>query len=275
MPTLRIYGDSFASDQTDNQIISWPKLLAQSLNMSSINSAVSGSSVEFAVKKLCFDARDNLIQDSDVIVIVLSSPGRLNFHHQNDHPATASLYLRDPVDTPEHKHEWYWQNKKYIQWYMVNQNHQMHAINHTAYTSLIKDIASSFRNSKFIILENSNAGFPVPVGICPENCLHSTVSLNTISNDEFDVSGDLKHPYQYWTEFTLFDVRQNHLSIPNLKTLATLLTEALQTMDISNLTYDKFMKHHLKQITSRKDYMHYVNLGYIDFNRWLFSFLKI
>jgi hypothetical protein len=273
MTTLRIYGDSFASMQPSNRITSWPTLLAAQLDLPMSNKAVSGSGTEYSIKQLCFDFWDGIICNGDIVIIVLSSLGRLNFQYQEERPETASIYLRDPGGN-RHEHLWYWKNKKYIEWYIVNQDCNMHSINHTAYVSLIKDIAITLPDCKFIILENMNSQIHLELNTYPKNLLHPHISLNKISNDEFDMNNDLKYPYSYWTEFTVYDARQNHLSIPNLKILSELLFESIQTMDITNITADKFMKHHLPRITTKDEYMNYVNCGYIDYNEWMFLQIK-
>ena len=275
MSVLRIYGDSFASIQPNDQnITSWPELLARKLQLPIVNNAIPGSSTENAVKNLCHDVENSVIKDNDIIVIVLSSSGRLNFQYQTEHPETAVEYLRDPINRPGHNHSWYWKNKNHIEWYIVNQDYQMLTINHTAYVSLIKDIANKLPACKFVILENTHFEFPNGLDYYPKNCIRSKISLNTVSNNEFDFPPGIDNPYQYWTQFTTFDARQNHLSKPNLVILSNLLFEAINNMNIDNISYDKFLQKHLKQIKNTSEYMYYVKQDFVDYNEWLFKFIK-
>jgi hypothetical protein len=274
MATLRIYGDSFASCQRDPAITSWTTLLADKLKLPMINRAVPGSGVEYSITELYNDIQANIVNSNDIIIFVVSSFGRLNFSHQRQQPDTAAMYLHVPPDCGYRNHDWYWKNKKYIEWYLVNQNFNQFNVNHTAYISMIKDIAKLYTNCKFIILENS--GYQgINLSAYPDNCLHSTISINDISKNEFDISlHSSENVYNAWTEFTIWDPRQNHFSIPNLHILTNLLFESLQNMDISNISADKFLKHHMKKITSKEEYMKVVTDNLINYNNSIFSFLK-
>lgn len=276
MTTLRIYGDSFAaSPPPEANLTCWPSLLAKKLNLPMINRAIPGSSTEYSIKQLCFDVEGKAIGNTDIVIIVLSTQGRLNFLYQNENPSSAAEYLKEPSKKLKNPHKWYWLNKRFIEWYMVNQDYQMLSINYTAYISLIKEIASTLPNCKFIILENTIQGFLSGLNNYPSNCVRSSVGLNDISNNEFDTKKDLQNKhYEFWTEYTVVDSRQNHLSNPNLKILSDLLVEGIEKMDLTNITYDKFVSGHLNQIKNKKDYMNYVDLDYINYYEWMYNLIE-
>jgi hypothetical protein len=273
MKTLRVYGDSFASNY-DNNVISWPKLLSKSLQLPLINNAIVGSSVEHSITQIHNDVKNKIFCNNDIIVIVVSSFGRLNFSYQQQHPSTAAQYIHVPKDSKIINHDWYWKNKKYIEWYLVNQNFNQFNVNHTAYISLIKDIAKLYTNCKFIILENS--GYQgINLSAYPDNCLHSKIGIKEISNKEFEIETyNQVQSYFNWTEFTIWDPRQNHFSIPNLQILSNLLFESLQNMDITNISADKFLKHHMKKITSKEEYMKVVTEGLVSYKDRIYQILK-
>ena len=89
MRTIRVYGDSFAAPSPEFD--SWADILGQQLSLPVINKAINGSSTEYAIKNLCVDIKHNLINDDDIIIFVVSTPGRLHLEIQNKH---HSLLLR-------------------------------------------------------------------------------------------------------------------------------------------------------------------------------------
>ena len=69
-----------------------------------------------------------------------------------------------------------------------------------------------------------------------------------------------------FVEFTKYDPRANHLTIPNLEILAELVYETITTKSIEHFTMDKFKTNLIKKITSTEQYLEYVNQGYLDYS---------
>jgi hypothetical protein len=264
MKTLRIYGDSFgAPSAADTKC--WADILAAKLNVPVVNKAISGSGTEYSIKQLISDV--SIIEDNDIVIFVTSTPGRLHFQKQISDPHTASLYLRDPVGK---QHQWYWDNKKHIEWWMVNADQRLLDLNHEAYLHLIKDIAVSKPNATFIILANSDHRVHIP-SIEPKNFLRCDTYLHEISSREM---ADPANTYFKWTEHTTYDLRVNHLTIPNLNTLANLLEESITTLSVDNITYDKFKSRFLVPVRVKKEYLDYVEQGYLYQSEWFSSLVK-
>jgi hypothetical protein len=262
MKHIRVYGDSFAA-KTLAEGRCWPELLGQELDLPVIMNAVSGSSTEYAIKKLISDIQS--IED-DIVIFVTSTPGRLHFAYQHDsRPETAAQYLKGDLLSNGKDHEWYYQNKKHIEWWMVNSDNQMNRINHEAYLHLLRSIARSKPNSIFIVLPNSDHHMHIDPVSNPPNFLITQTYLNRISQHELV---DEYPEYRDWIRYSKYDFRINHLSSPNLRILTNLVLDAIKSGDMSNITYDKFNHRFLSPITSVADYLKYVELGYLTYSSW-------
>ena len=186
MSSLFVYGDSYASSENDG-CPAWADILGHRLRVTVHNRAVSGSSTEHAMKCFIKDHNENLINDNDIVIFVTSTPGRLHFQFQCDRPETASQYWHY-VDTKDPKHLWYKENKQYIEWYLLNFDCRINAINHEGYLHILKNYAESNPTRKVIVLANSDHNFldnvTMPIGNTPSNFLRPSVFLNTISKHE-------------------------------------------------------------------------------------------
>ena len=261
MKRIRVYGDSFAAHHHQPPH-SWTHLLGQLCNLPVINNAIAGGSTEYAIKKLIDDI--DSIED-DIVIFVSSTPGRLHFsHQQQERPETAAQYLHTPQDNGK-DHSWYYQNKKHIEWWMVNRDHQLNRINHEAYMHLIRSIARSKPNSVFVIIPNSDHCLHISGGVDPTNFLITKTCLFQISENE-----NVKEfpTWKDFTKYTKWDLRINHLTNPNLEILASLIFDCINKHDMSGLGYDKFNKHFLTPIRTKKQYEEYVSLGYLSHTPW-------
>jgi hypothetical protein len=263
MKKLWVYGDSFSASETN----SWTTRLSKNLGLVLDNKAISGGSTENAIKQFIRDVSNNRIKDNDVVIFQTSTPGRLHFEFQDQRPETAVEYLREPQSDGDHT--WYRINKKHIEWWMVNQDHEVMNINQLGYISLVKNIATAMPNVTFVCLSNSNVPNNNLGGPNPENFLISYTYLFDISLNEIILDEPIKNElHSYWTSYTKFDPRTNHLTNPNLQILADVLAEAITNMDISNLTYDKFQQKIAKKITSKDQYLKDCDVGLYTFNQW-------
>lgn len=262
MKHIRVYGDSFAA-KTLAEGLCWPELLGQQLDLPVVINAVSGSGTEYAIKRLILDI-DNI--KDDIVIFVTSTPGRLHFKHQHDNrPETASQYLHGDLLSNGKDHQWYYQNKSHIEWWLVNSDNEINRINHEAYLHLLRSIARSKPSSTFIVLPNSDHKLHVSAVDDPPNFLITKTYLNRVSQNELVTEFP---EYRDWIRYSKFDFRINHLSNPNLKILTNLVFDAIKSGDMSNITYDKFKTHFLSPMTSVDDYLRYVELGYLSYSPW-------
>jgi len=271
MRTIRIYGDSFAFAATFNNIkMGWGKMLGDLLSLPVHNSAVSGGSTEYAIKSFINDIENNLIGDDDIIIYVPSSPGRLYFSYQlNVAPNTAGPYTHKTFYfNPTESREWYWENKSHIEWWMVNNDRDMQIITFESYIQLLKNFAISKPNCTVIVLpafHSSKYNQDIFNNLPPHNFLRANINLSTVSQIEIDDTTE--YDYFKWTKFTKVDSRVNHLTQINLTILANLLVESIKTLNIDNITYDKFQTNIIKTITSKEEYLKYVENNILPYRK--------
>jgi hypothetical protein len=252
MRTLRIYGDSYAAAWSGG---GWGEQLGRRLGIPVVNKGVGGSSTEFSMINFTQDITDNTIEDDDIICFVTSTPGRLELKHITENiPSRAVNYFHVPPKTPEHT--WYWDNKDHIEWYMVNRDERLLAINHESYIHTIKDYARSKPNATFVLLQNSYRNLNIPGGLPPPNFLMPDIFLGEIQKNEVvDWKG--------WDDFSEYyhDPRINHLCNPNLTVLVDLLIYSIQQLTVDNFDYNYFHKQIISKITNDVQYTEYVKSG--------------
>lgn len=278
MKTLRVYGDSFAAGEWGGNppsIMGWAKMLGDLLEIPVENKAISGSSTEYAVNTFVTDVKEGRIDDNDIIIFVPSGTGRLYFSYQlHTDPGTASKYLHP--DSLSKSNEWYWKNKDHIEWWMVNNDAQMHKITFESYIQLLKNFTISKPQSTVIVLPAYNNGYTKDIfnTVPPTNFLRANVFLKTLSSTEV-ISEETEHlDHNWWREFTKFDARANHLTNINLTILSNLLAESIQTLSVDNITYDKFRTNVIDKITSRDQYLKYVSEGMLPYLKNIENNLK-
>ena len=266
MRKLFVYGDSFSSSHRPS---SWSEMLSGLLNTELVNFAVDGGSSENAIAKFYESMQDDAIQDGDVIVMQLSTPGRLHLEFQRQHPGTAGTrsfsdveWLDDLVhkeEGPNALYRWWKDNRKFIEWHIANSDVFVSVINHESYIHVMKNFAEANPKKTVILLQHSFQYVKFPMINLPSNFLMPDISLYEVSKAEH---GGLSH--HDWVRHTVSDRRNNHLSNPNLEILANALNDAIHEKDASKISYDIFEKNIFKQIKNQADLDHYVNLGYIS-----------
>ena len=266
MRKLFVYGDSFSSS---HRTPSWSGILSGLLDAELVNFAIDGGSSENAMIKFQQSIEENAIQDGDVIVIQLSTPGRLHLEFQRQHPGTAGTrsfsdveWLDDLVhkeEGPNALYRWWKDNRKFIEWHIANSDMLVSVINHESYIHVMKNFAEANPNKTVILLQHSCQAVKFPMINLPSNFLMPDIFLHEVSKAEH---GDLSH--HDWVRHTIWDRRNNHLSNPNLEILANALNDAIHEKDASKISYDIFEKNIFKQIKNQADLDHYVNLGYIS-----------
>ena len=119
------------------------------------------------LKSFLNDYHSNFIDYKDIVIFVLSTPGRMHFEFQNSRPDTASKYLHGSTD------EWYKNNKKFIEWWMLNIDVSIENINHDCYIHALKTFAELQPETKVILLANSDhdpsGKNKLPLGNIPNN----------------------------------------------------------------------------------------------------------
>jgi hypothetical protein len=273
MPKLRIYGDSFASDDSE---YCWPNLLANKLGYEIENFAVGGSCIEYSIYNLLNDHNNQLFSDNDIIIFVQTAPGRLNFTHQIlEKPNTSSSYINGNIafTTKGDEHSWYYENKKYIEWWLVNQNYDIQRYSHEAYISLIKDLALNYPNILFLVLPITNYKIDLKLTEQPSNFLRSTVYLDEISYNEILFDKPRESISCFYSEFTKYtksvDIRNNHLTKANGEILASALFECIMNRNLYKLNASNFYRGIVKPIKNLQQYLDDVEKGFYPLNPWV------
>jgi hypothetical protein len=256
MRKILVYGDSFAASD-NKQYQSWVDIIGKKLDLDVINRAVSGSSTEYAMSCLISDINDNTFEKNDIVIFVSSTVGRMHFQFQRTRPETASQYWHE-VDISEPKHRWYKDNKKYLEWWMVNHDNKITAINHECYVHFLKNLSEQYTQSIVIHLDNSPSGYSdtdvLSLGKVPKNFLKPAIYLNTVSSNEII---DFKS-YNDFVEYTGSDPRINHLSIINLNILANLIAYAIDNKTVNHISYGAFEQQILRKIQTPEQYLSYI-----------------
>jgi hypothetical protein len=271
MKTLRVYGDSFLSNGRGWDGKSLTTLLGEKLNVSVINKAIAGCSTEYAFIQLAEDIQNNRINQNDIIIFNTTLPNRLNLIFQNqDRPETAALYLRESAlfdflnnSNNSSDHSWFQKNQIHINWYLANQDLKLKNLNFESYIHTIKGFAGTMPDTVFVVLHNLPFKFTIPISPTPKNFLHSDIELWKISNNEY--IGD---NVEYWdfVKNVGQDPRLNHLCVPNLEIMSSLLSESINCLDISNLSYKQFNQKFIDPIVSLDQYQYYVSSNYMYYH---------
>ena len=229
-----------------------------------VNKALGGSSTEYSFRLFVQDLKAQVFGAGDIVIFVTSTPGRLFFKHQNNTaPREAGM-----VFTAPQSYDWYWNNVKYIRWYLENIDWDILRLNHEAYVSAIKDAAYQCPKCLFIVLSNSDSGEDFDIKTNPPNFLRSRTYLLEVSRREIH-DGNIEKFYNDYP-----DPRINHLCLPNLEILSDLVIESIRKHDISCIAYDKFKTDLIDTVTTKKDYINYVNSGMIPWRDWWYEQLK-
>jgi hypothetical protein len=278
MKTIRIYGDSYAVKERFGNppvIVGWGQMLEELLSIPVKNNARSGSGTEYAIKSFMDDVQNNVIGEDDIIIYVPSSLGRLYFSYQlNELPESASFYRVAPEYIPK-SHTWYWDNKDHIEWWMVNNDRYMQSITFESYVNLLKMFAMANPKCTVIVLPTQNNTDIVPdvsKNISINNFLKANIFLSEITAAE--ITNATVYDFYRWTKFTKVDPRANHLTQTNLKILANLLTESIKTLNIDNITFDKFQSNIINPVKSKEEYLKCINDGLLVYRNDIYQNLS-
>lgn len=261
MKKLIIYGDSYGQKH-HNPSISWITQLADKLNLSMINRAMPGSSIEYSIKYFIKDKLLNNITQDDIIIFIFTSFGRQHLRYQLTFPETASgfSYGNFDIDYPSKHAIYYNTNKNYIRWYEDQKDKNIFKINASSYIHMLNTYARDNPGITFMILSMDTLSHPIDIPNL-DNFLISNISLRTLSSNEF--SSNIS--FSSFTEKIISEPRYTHLTNPNIAILADLAYKALINKDASFITYDKFFKNILdRNILSKKDYLYFIEKGILS-----------
>ena len=289
MKTIRIYGDSFASAERPD---CWPHLLATKLSLPIVNKAVAGSCTEYAIKSFIEDVENNIVEDDDIIIYIPSQASRLNLSFQlNAAPGSAICADHDGHGKYE---AWKQENQKHIDWWIMNHDTRMQTIQFESYIQLLKNFASNQPKCIVIVLpaypisvrehiwsKVNRYNYPTKIfnSQTPSNFLRANICLYDVSIDEIKdthlfLNLNENFAYKKFIKFTILDPRSNHLTNPNLHILSNLLIESIQTLNIDNITLNKFETKNLGFITNKKEYLKYVSNNILPWLEGLEKLLK-
>lgn len=257
-----VYGCS-ASDSVSapSYAPSWATILANKLKANLFNRAISGGSTENAYGQWARDFHGNNFQIGDLVIFQTSTLGRLIYKHQDEFPETASKFLWPAEGTLDKKqYPWYYQNKDYIEWGLVNLDYRLCDITHEAYKHTLKSFAEDNPHITVIILEVRKSDWPLPHKRSPQNFFRPNIVLNDVFENEFKD----RFGYNEWTKYTKWDSRINHMCIPNLHKLATAMEDIYLNSKMLDSYDDYFLKNVFpKPIENVTDYYRYLDEGLI------------
>jgi hypothetical protein len=258
MKKLWVFGDSFVAPNHESH--EWARLLADKLNIEYENFGVGASSSEHAMRQFQKIISSTQITNS-VIIVLLSTVGRLDLEFQIERPETAAIYAHSYLVTNDPHHEWYRENRKYLEWLTVNYNYKSAWLNRECYIHTLKNYAESEPSNLIIVLQNSlQSSRPdsiIPRGNPPENFIMPEIDFNKISTNEMIV----QVTWQEHIKHTGKDARVNHLTIPNLEIMAQAMSEVILTRDVFRLSYDRFQRSIINQIKTQQQLDEYIAAG--------------
>lgn len=260
---LIIYGDSFASRNiradVQNKQFCWAERVAKNLDLKYINNAVSGSSAEFSMYKFVDDIENNRIDSNDYIIYVQTNHNRLysnHFIHKQPDMSAAFPWLSKEEIESNSKYYYFRQNYDHFVWYYSNLEQKVDILHHESFLHSIKSYAAHNPGLKILLLLlepiEDHFGFFENL---PKNLYFPNLSLNNISEDEFEDNWNVKK----WSKLVGVDPRLNHLSRPNLKTLANLATDTFRNGYVGNWDKDKFITKIFSQVDTLEKYVDYCN----------------
>lgn len=252
MSTLFVFGDSFAQDLPN----SWTTRLASIRGMTLKNYGLGGSCLEYSFIKLVHAV--DQIHDGDIVIFVLTHPGRLDLEHQITVDATSAYKVHNrktimSLPDPEFA-------KKYSKY----RSEDVLVNKHLLHISFVKTLAQQHPKTKFLVVPAFPEVQQAPLITNTENFLFvNDLYLMDISKYEWD---KWKINEGAIMDILGFDPRTNHLTNPNLQELAVAFNEVIDTWDKSKLYKTRFKKNVVnKNVSSVEEvYEHYVDTGLIS-----------
>lgn len=254
MNRLYVFGDSFAQDLPG----SWTTRLASLRNMELKNYGVGGSCLEYSYIKLFDVVKKNEFKEGDIVIFVLTHPGRLDLEDQITVDATSAykVHNRRSIESLP--------DPEFAKKYRDSRSKDVIDRKHILYLSFLKVLAEQHPNVKFLAIPAFPEVQEAPLIKGSNNFLFvNTLFLMDISNYEWN---KWKIAESAMMDILGFDPRTNHLTTPNLQELANSINDVINFWDISKLDKLRFKKNVVaKNVLSVEDvYTHYVDTGLIS-----------
>lgn len=254
MSTLFVFGDSYAEDTPG----SWTRLLSNSLGFNLKNFARGGSCLEFSYIKLLENIKK--IKKGDVVIFVLTSSVRIDLEYTITEQPTFGWLTNNLQRFP---------NPDFVKEYLLNRSMDIVDNKHLLYISFIHMLSTQLPETKFIVIP----GFPKEAKINFKLSTHNFLFLNSfslqkISNKEWNW---FKVSMKSFERIFKIDLRENHLTVPNLKQLASMVEKVIKHWDSTYYVQDEFFKKIINKKVSTIDdiYKYYVLTGLINEERFL------
>jgi hypothetical protein len=254
MSTLFVFGDSYAEDTLG----SWTRLLSDSLGFNLKNLARGGSCLEFSYIKLLENIKK--IKKGDVVIFVLTSSVRIDLEYTiTKQPAFGSA-----ISSVEQ-----FPNPNFVKEYLLNRSTDIVDNKYLLYISFVYMLSTRFSETKFIVIPGFPEESKINFKLDSDNFLFlNSFSLQKISNQEWNW---LKLSMKTFERIFNIDLRENHLTVPNLKELATMLEEVIKYWDSTRYNENRFLRKIINKKVKTVDdvYTHYVLTGLINEERFL------
>jgi hypothetical protein len=261
MAKIQIYGDSFADPGPWGDTGTWSHLLASKYGHKVTNFGKAGCSIEWCILNLTKQFQNGGIDETDVVIYLSGYPYRIHFNYLLEHPEKAAAFTFNVVENEISScvNDWYYINKNYLEWFIVNRDTYNLTLNYTAYIHFINSMAIKFPEKTFIIIQQDPT-----YGLVKDLLFFSAPNLLFVK----DFSLHLLHEEELvcsqneFLETTYGDLRINHMSKPNHDLLARELQKIIETKNLSGLRNDIFHKRLFeKPFTSTKEILNYVEKG--------------
>jgi hypothetical protein len=253
-----IFGSSFTAPWYKKDNIAWVDFL-KNHGYHINNLSCEGVCNAYIMHEFYKLSKNTAFLDNDIVLFQFSYLGKLDLEHQIlSEPMTAARYVKSPDKIMnKNKNNWYFDNKKFIRWYIANKHQQTEKIYTSAYLHMLHTFAVNNPKVNVIILHDMDYIFDdfIPIIDIPENFLWiRDLSLNDVSFNELR---GIK--IEEWVKYSLIDLRVNHMSKINHEILQQAIIKAIDTRSVKHINIDMFSKnildHPIKTIEEFKDYV--------------------
>lgn len=236
-----VFGSSFTAPWCKKNNISWVDFL-KNYGYHINNSSCEGVCNAYIMHEFYKLSKNTVFLDNDIILFQFSYLGKLDLEYQIlQDPITAARYIKSSDKIIDKKNNiWYFDNEKFIRWYIANKHIQTEKIYTSGYLHMLHTFAVNNPKVTVIILHDMNYIFDdfIPIIDIPENFLWvRDLSLNDISFNELR---GIK--IEEWVKYSSLDLRVNHISKINHEILQEAIMKAIHTRSVKHIDIDMFSK---------------------------------